>query len=514
MKMKIVNNMFKVTLLVLMAAMVMASCKKDEEEKKDPPVVILDGYYVMGAGTGATALNDNGIMSVARNEVTQEDRAELMELYIAVKAGDDGFNIVMVSGSTQTTYGPGADFALVEPGNLDGEEPTLGLWRGSLEETADKFTVTDDGLYHVAFDTEAMIVVVAKVEWGLIGAATPGGWGGSTPLPMGAFDLSTITFEATDVVMTKADWKYRYSNGWKIILDADFDNGTANAGLKVNTNFGGAVDALVAGGANITNDVPGKYTASMAWTLGSGYVATLTKTGDLETIDYSATELGLIGDGIVWNDTVVGWGTTVLVHVPVIDPEVETDYTWTYSGVEVTTAGSFKIREGQTWDNKSIGYGDVTMAGLAADDFEGNGDGNFVPLADGVYDMVLFIDAVTEEYTFTVNPVGAAPELFIVGDGCAAGWDPTLALPMEGSDGVYVLTTELNGDGTFIKFITTLGQWAPMYGTDENGTITGGVLVYRETEDDPDPASIPCPPDAGMRTIHVNTNDMTYQILN
>jgi hypothetical protein len=53
-----------------------------------------------------------------------------------------------------------------------------------------------------------------------------------------------------------------------------------------------------------------------------------------------------------------------------------------------------------------------------------------------------------------------------------------------------------------------------MYGTDENGTNTGGILVYRETEGDPDPASIPCPPDAGMRTINVNTNDMTYQILN
>ncbi len=110
MKMKIVNNMFKVTLLVLMAAMVMVSCKKDEEEDPPPPVVVLDGYYVMGAGTGANELNDNGIMSVARNEVTQEDRAQLMEIYMAVAAGDGGFNIVMVSGATQTTYGPGADF--------------------------------------------------------------------------------------------------------------------------------------------------------------------------------------------------------------------------------------------------------------------------------------------------------------------------------------------------------------------------------------------------------------------
>ena len=120
-------------------------------------------------------------------------------------------------------------------------------------------------LYHIAFDSEVMIVTIAKVEWGVIGAATPGGWGGSTQLTMGAFDLNTITFEATDVVMTKADWKFRYSNGWKVILDPDFDLGGGNTGIKVNANFGGAVDALVAGGDNISNEVPGKYTANMTW---------------------------------------------------------------------------------------------------------------------------------------------------------------------------------------------------------------------------------------------------------
>jgi len=45
-------------------------------------------------------------MKATRNEVTQEDRAELLELYIAVKGGADGFNITTVAGSTKTTYGP------------------------------------------------------------------------------------------------------------------------------------------------------------------------------------------------------------------------------------------------------------------------------------------------------------------------------------------------------------------------------------------------------------------------
>jgi len=102
--------------------------------------------------------------------------------------------------------------------------------------------------------------------------------------------------------------------------------------------------------------------------------------------------------------------------------------------------------------------------------------------------------------------------MFILGDGSLAGWDNAAALPMVGADGVYSITTTLNGAGKYIKFITTLGQWAPMYGTDAAGTSTTGNLVYRATESDPDPASIPCPEVAGLYTITINTNNLTYNI--
>jgi starch-binding outer membrane protein SusE/F len=125
--------------------------------------------------------------------------------------------------------------------------------------------------------------------------------------------------------------------------------------------------------------------------------------------------------------------------------------------------------------------------------------------------MKLKIDAVTENYTFTVNPAGAAPEMFMLGDGSLAGWDNTQALPMTGKDGVYSITTQLGG-GKNIKFITTLGQWAPMYGTDGAGTSTGGNLVFRPTENDPDPASIPTPAEDGLYTVTIDVNNLTYAI--
>ncbi|MBS4056220.1 MAG: SusF/SusE family outer membrane protein [Bacteroidetes bacterium] len=504
-------NAFKLSSLVLMTlVLTVTSCKKDKDDPT-PPVIVLDGTYIKGAGTALTDFDAKGMMKATKNEVNQADRAQLLELYVAVKAGSDGFNIVKVEGDVKTTYGPGADFAVVGEADRITDEPKLDFQRGSYVETTTPFTVPADGLYHVVIDTEVGKVVVVPVQyWGLIGAATPGGWGGDTQIPAAGFDLSTMTFEVADVTMTKADFKFRYSGGWKVIIDDTFDLGGGVVGIRVNTNFGGAVNALVPGGANIANETSGKYTAKMVWTLGTGFVATMTKTGDLDLTDYSATQLGLVGDGLMVDGVQHNWDVTVQVQVPVVTNE--TTYEWSFTGVEVTTLGSFKIREGQDWNGKSFGYPQVTMAGLSADKFDTNGDGNFVPLEDGTYDIIFKIDAVTETYTFTVNPAGAAPEMFMLGDGCAAGWDNTAALPMMGSNGVYYLATNLLGTGKYIKFITTLGQWAPMYGTDAAGTSTGGNLVFRATESDPDPSSIPAPEAEGMYVVTINTNDMTYTI--
>jgi hypothetical protein len=275
----------------------------------------------------------------------------------------------------------------------------------------------------------------------------------------------------------------------------------------VNANFGGAVDALVPGGDNISNENPGYYTISVNWSLAGGTVASAEKTGDLELVDYTDTELGLVGDGLVVGGVQHNWEETVMLHTPEVD---ETNYTWTYTGVEVTLAGSFKIREGQNWDGKVIGYPEVTMAGAAADNFESNGDGNFVPLEDGVFDMVLLIDAVTENYTLTVNP-GGVEVIYMLGDGTTAGWDANAPILVEGTDGVYSITTEFPGGGG-IKFITTIGEWQPQYGTDATGTWESGPLFVNDgTGSDPEP--IPGPAAAGNYTITVNTNDMTYTMV-
>ena len=243
MKKKPFSNFLKMTAIFMMMAVVVASCKKDDDPKPDPEPLVEDGIYVVGAGTALTTFDIKGLMKSTKNEVDQSDRAALLELFIPVKAGAEGFNIVKVAGSTKTTYGPGADFAAVTEFQTD--EPSGKFSRGSIAETTTKFTVAEDGLYHVVYDTELGKVVVAKAEWGLIGGATPGGWGSNTEMPV-TFDLNKMEFTKTEVTLLQNDFKFRYTNGWKIFIDAE---GT----VKVNTNLGGTLVALVPGGDNIAN---------------------------------------------------------------------------------------------------------------------------------------------------------------------------------------------------------------------------------------------------------------------
>ena len=198
----------------------------------------------------------------------------------------------------------------------------------------------------------------------------------------------------------KGEWKFRYSDGWKVELDTVTVVGTGLIGVKINTNFGGAVSALVSGGGNIVNSAPGFYTMSMAYTLGTGFHATTVKTGDIPLINYSTYQMGIIGNAYYKSDgvTVAAWDENFGTSLPVVT-NVST-YTWTYTLNML--AGEFKFRQGTDWAGKSIGYGDVTMAGPAAANFSNNG-GNFKLTIVGNYTLVLKIDAATEVYTVTAT---------------------------------------------------------------------------------------------------------------
>jgi len=393
------STLMKLTWALLLGLVFIASSCKKDPDPVEPPVIVLDGIYVKGGSTALTTFDAKGMMKTTRNEVTQTDRASLKELYVTVKAGAPGFNIISVAGNVQKTYGPGAGFAVVTKGTTD--ETKLPFQRGAYAETTTPFTVPTDGMYHIIIDTDLKKVVIVPVQyWGVIGAATPGGWSNDTKITAGTFGLSTMTFETPNITMLKGQFKFRYSGGWKVEVDTILDLGAGKKGVKVNTNFGGTLAALLPGGDNFDFNAPGIYTAKAAWTLGSGWAMTLTKTGDVPTIDYTNYEMGIIGNAYYLADgvTPAAWDVNFGTKKPVVAGKV---FTWTYT-LNLIADKEFKFRQGTDWAGKSIGYGDVTWAGAAAANFS-NAGGNIKVGVAGNYTLVLKIDATTETYTVTAT---------------------------------------------------------------------------------------------------------------
>ena len=378
--------------LVIMAALfgviTLNSCKDDEEVTPAEEELVEDGFYIQGPSSAYAGYDIKATLSSTRNEVLQEDRATLLEIFVALKAGD-GFNIMQVAGNERTSWGPGTDWASAMGGN---EEPQVDIQRGAIATTSTRFTVPTDGLYQVVIDTETGKGAVVPVEWGFIGQSTPGGWSGDTKFDAPAFDMTTMTWSLTGVEMGGGEWKFRYSGGWKVEIDTTVDLGDGKKGVKFNTNFGndaaGAAfaGALVPGGDNYT-DASGVYDVSMTWTAGSGHTAVYTKTGDLPARDFSAVEVGLIGDGVQDGN----WDGELFATTPAKDGDV---YTWAYNGVQLASAGGFKLRTAGTWDDINEGYSDI-VTGPSASDIQDNG-GNMQAKADGTYDIVFTIDAAAE----------------------------------------------------------------------------------------------------------------------
>lgn len=122
------------------------------------------------------------------------------------------------------------------------------------------------------------------------------------------------------------------------------------------------------------------------------------------------------------------------------------------------------------------------------------------------------VTADTANLTYSI--VKVTEELFLLGSATIPGWDNTGALAMtKDAPGMFSITTTLTaGADMYFKFIEVLGQWAPQYGTNAEGTAEGGTLVFRETESVPDPPAIPAPEVTGTYKIEVNLSNMTYTV--
>lgn len=112
------------------------------------------------------------------------------------------------------------------------------------------------GYYYVKADTQKLTYSLLKQDWGIIGDATPGGWGTSTPM---TFDKATNTWKIT-ATLTANELKFRPNNDWP-------------------GNFGdnGGDNVLEGDGANIKIPSAGTYEITLDLSKSRAYTYTLVK---------------------------------------------------------------------------------------------------------------------------------------------------------------------------------------------------------------------------------------------
>ena len=139
-------------------------------------------------------------------------------------------------------------------------------------------------------------------------------------------------------------------------------------------------------------------------------------------------------------------------------------------------------------------------------------DPDAIPAPPEEGDYLITFDLVNMVYTVEVANI--AQTMHIIGDATIAGWDNSLAVPMiKTAPGLFELETMLNADATEgFKFLVDQDAWAPMYGTVEGAAFESGILVYRETEGDPDPKSIPPPATTSTYMIKMDIVGMSYTV--
>lgn len=202
--------------------------------------------------------------------------------------------------------------------NWDGPNYGAGANAGELDADGGNFS-SPMGYYKVNVDmsTTPMTYTAVATDWGVIGAATPGGWDTDTNL---TFDLATQTWRGT-VHLTESEFKFRANDGWDINYGSSAANNTLNAG-----------------GDNIPNTVEDDYDITLDLSTPNTYT-------------YMANRWGLIGDATPggWDtDTNMTWDATNSVFTATLD---------------LTAGGAFKFRANDGWDYNLGGSIDGLTAG-------------------------------------------------------------------------------------------------------------------------------------------------------
>jgi len=228
---------------------------------------------------------------------------------------------------------------------------------GKLDPNAKNNIASSKGYYKINADATAMTYTAVATNWGIIGDATPGGWGAQTDM---VYDPSAKTFSLPIHLTSGGNIKFRGTSDWGV----NYGSVTVDGKLDTKDN----------------NNIPIAVTADYAVTLDLSHPNAYT---------YNLTTWGLIGDA-----TPGGWST----DTPMTWNSVAKVWTSTVALVSSSGGKTFKIRANHDWP---INFGGLGTSDGSADNYI---NATTVPLGSGGHNIGV-PGNVDGTYTVTFDPV-------------------------------------------------------------------------------------------------------------
>jgi starch-binding outer membrane protein SusE/F len=327
---------------------------------------------------------------------------------------------------------------------------TFGDSGGQLSSTASSTDFSlDSGYYRIKANTENLSYEFITINsFGLIGSATPGGWGASTPM---TYNPTAQVWEAT-ADLTGGALKFRANNDWAI------NYGPANSDAMDGTlllDDPGAISIPGDGNYTITLDLSKRKSPALTYTVKKNLAG-------------SFTSLWLPGEYQGWS--------------PGTAPTIKSVNANAYEGyVYISAPTGYKFTSAPDWDH--INYGDAGTPGTLTTDGLAGGLGLS---SAGLYKFNVNVSTLTYSAVL-INTIG------MIGTATPGGWDSSTAMTYDQPNDVWKATINLVAGA--LKFRAN-NEWTINYGPADSGALQG-TLIF----DDPGAINIT---EAGSYTVTVD----------
>ncbi|MDD4776933.1 MAG: SusF/SusE family outer membrane protein [Fermentimonas sp.] len=458
------KNLYNYLLLLLLPLLINCSDNENWTIVED----IQQGVYISGTATVYSGEAPASALKAVPLDVS-DDLPELVGIYTWLKADGD-FSISIATDLNEVVkFGNGGEVS---------KDATLAVY--SLVADATPLKVDNDGFYFVIVNTSLEEVNILPVNYGVIGAATPKGWDGETPMDAATFDGNTTITWKGKLNMSPGGYKFRYSGGWGKELNIE-----GGGKAKIFTDLGNfssagplienAMSQVRPGGPDFSTEFGGEFEFTIQYNIRTRtYNATYKLLGEPVIPPEYPDKMYLVGEA-----TAYGWdepGSKAAAEMHKVAGGNDGLY-WKILFLE--EGKGFKVSEAK-WGTVNLGYNEITSFDPESVEISDNG-GDMSVAASGVYTVVL--DLRDDEFKLSVVPV----KVYGMGN-TFGGWDAGKAENLFTVDNTEKTVTSppLKADGDIRMYVAH--SWISDWWQAEFN-VYDGIIEYRN--DGGDQAAVP-----------------------